>query len=60
MQEIAIPDATFLDGDANTYPGEKRKALSKGIYLTFFYQLFNVALIAILAMWQLRHQLSPV
>ena len=22
MQEIPIPDATFLDGDANTYPGE--------------------------------------
>ena len=22
MQEIPIPDATFLDGDANTFPGK--------------------------------------
>ena len=29
MQEIPIPDATFLDGDANTYPGEWSKASSK-------------------------------
>ena len=29
MQEIPIPDATFLDGDGNTYPGEWSKASSK-------------------------------
>ena len=23
MQEIPIPDATFLDGDANTFPGKE-------------------------------------
>ena len=23
MQELLIPDATFLDSDANTYPGER-------------------------------------
>ena len=29
MQEIPIPDATFLDGEVNTYPGELAKAFPK-------------------------------
>ena len=31
MQEIPIPDATFLDGEANTYPGELTQASPKKI-----------------------------
>ena len=27
-QELPIPDATFLDGDANTYPGRKEEVLN--------------------------------
>ena len=34
MQEIPIPDATFLDGDANTYPGELEKTSPKNISFT--------------------------
>ena len=43
MQEIPIPDATFLDGDANTYPGELEKVSSK-IYLSRCLIFFHGAL----------------
>ena len=60
MQEIAIPDATFLDGDANTYPGEYRKNSLKRHLFDLFCQLFSVALIAIPATWQIKLRLLPV
>ena len=50
MQEIPIPDATFLDGDANTYPGELAKASQKYVFHRVFCQRFSAAWIAILVM----------
>ena len=55
MQEIPIPDATFLDGEANTYPGELTKASpKKDILHGTFCQRSNAAWIAIQGMLRKR------
>ena len=44
MQEIPIPDATFLDGEADTYPGEFKLQCFVKVYLNdIFCQLFSAA-----------------
>ena len=60
MQEIPIPDATFLDGDVNTYPGELEKTSPTNIFNGAFCQRSSVAWIAILVMWRIRPQSFPV
>ena len=44
MQEIPIPDATILDGGANTYPGESAKAPTTDICVDTFFSVLQCRL----------------
>ena len=53
-QELLIPDATFLDSDVNTYPGEHYSIKIRS-YRSLC-QRFNAALTATLGMWPTRRR----
>ena len=53
-QELLIPDATFLDSDANTYPGEHYSIKIRS-YRSLC-QRFNAALTATPGMWPTRRR----
>ena len=53
-QELLIPDATFLDSDVNTYPGEQYSIKIRS-YRSLC-QRFNAALTATPGMWPTRRR----